>query len=290
MGKIKKKFSKKFLIVFIIVSLATLLYIHSIASLNYRENYIKTAIFMLKQRESVQDANNFNIKTKSCLKTVNYLNENDVNELGNFLYFLNEFNYKYFLCFSTLYYAVKIENYVAYRENELNTNQIKRLIIDENEKKCLLNEYEQLTSQPNHINIDLCLLNDKKQKNFCNYYTHMNKNCKCNYYHLNGTYMLDCGTKLNLKIHEYRVKRRFFFEGAHQEFAELNAGLLGSLLNLNLNLPTYLFYAADHILNHNQKQNDYHNYYRLHYANNTIRLPSDILNYFMIFYPDLWYK
>ena len=236
----------------------------------YRDIYLNN--LKLTQYLTLKNDNN----NQRCLKSEAYFTDNDTKELKNFLDFLNNFQYKYFLCFSTLFYAVKIEKYIVYREKDLTLNAIESLMESERSQKCLL----ETDSNKYSININLCLLNDKNHTNFCNYYTLMNKNCKCSYNYLNGEYELDCETRLKIIIHEYKIiKKKYilFDKENYDDISILNAGLLGYLLKLNLDLPTYLFY-------------NYENSYYLNYANNVFRLPSDVINYFMIFYSNLWYK
>ena len=58
---------------------------------------------------------------------------------------------------STLYYAVKIEDYLVYREHELNTHSKVQLEYEKS-RKCILSN-----SKP-ELEIHLCLLNDYTTK------------------------------------------------------------------------------------------------------------------------------
>jgi hypothetical protein len=276
-GYLKLIQSKKKQIFFIIISIFILYFIHSIISLHYREKYLNSEKLFEKLSEVNKITSNSN-----CQKSKEDLNKKDSFELNSFLEFLDNFKYKYFLCFSTLFYAVKIENYNVYREKELTIQAIENLMEVERTQKCLL---KFPNKKENKLNINICLLNDKKEENFCNYYTMLNKNCKCSYNYFNGEYELDCNTKIKVIINEYKIiKKKYliFTKDNYDEISILNGGLLGYLFNLNLNLPTYLFF--------DEENNDLKNSYYLNYANNVFRLPSDVINYFMIFYSNIWYK
>ena len=265
--------SKKKQIIFLLITLIVLYSIRSIISTHYREKYLNS--------EKLIEKLSLNTSNSNCQRSKTDLNDKDTFELSRFLEFLNDFKYKHFLCFSTLFYAVKIENYNVYREKELTVQAIEDLMEIEKSQKCLFDFHNKKESE---LNIDICLLNDKKEENFCNYYTLLNKNCKCSYNYMNGEYELDCDTKIKVIIHEYKfIKKRYliFNKDNYDEISILNAGLLGYLFNLNLNLPTYLFF--------DDENNDLKNSYYLNYANNVFRLPADVINYFMIFYSNMWY-
>ena len=261
--------------IFLLLGILFLVYfLHSLISAHYRETYLKSERLSKKLASSSSSNSN-------CLKSKTYLKENDTLELNRFLEFLDNFKYKHFLCFSTLFYAVKIENYSVYREKELTVKAINDLMEAERRKKCLLESHKRENEQ---LIINMCILNDKEHENFCNYYTLMNANCKCSYNYLNGEYELDCSTRIRVIIHEYKIiKKKYlvFNKENYDEISILNAGLIGYLFKLNLNLPTYLFY--------DDENNDSKNIFYLNYANNVFRLPSDVINYLMIFYTNLWY-
>ena len=67
------------------------------------------------------------------------------------------------------------------------------------------------------------------------------------------------------------------------DYASLNNGFLTNLFDTQYySIPLYMFYT--------RQSKIIDNYINLNYANSTFRMPSDIVNYFMIFYSKIWFK
>lgn len=158
----------------------------------------------------------------------------------------------------------------------------------------------------------LCLLNENKA-NICDLLADgYNKQAPtgshkltCNYNFWTGEYVLEINDQIKLIVHEYETTlkassqisywrlQNYFSSGANRELitsaedlnddATLKQGLMDYLFTGDyLKMPLHFFYSRE------SQQNGRFVY--TNYMNATVRLPSDVINYFMIFYSNIWYK
>jgi hypothetical protein len=257
----------------LIISFVLACYTYLEISAHYRDILVKSKSYWQEQQgrlgielsEYNNQLNTYSLVKRNCLKAVN-LTESEHEQLDRFLRSLN--NYKYFMCLSTLYYSVKVENYMIYRDRELKNNEMKSLLDLEKQTKCTMPDQQ----------VHLCLLNTNHHE-LCSILRGFDGSIACNYDRLNGHYIVELRNnfKLQFVLHEYK------YDGLNKK-AKLNSGLLGYLLEVDLDLPKFMFYNDVPLLS-----NKTEDHFFLNYANIKFRLPADIVNYFMLVYPDLWY-
>lgn len=285
--------SFKFYLILSMVIFMLITLISVTVTLNYRNNLFKTNHYwtdlaVLKSEKPTIYTN------KICLKkSINI----DTIELIRFMDYLNDqFYFNYFVCFSSLYFMVKVEEYRPYRSSLL-TN--KKLFQNQNEK-CIMGD-----NTNNQTNIHMCHLRQSKFS-ICKFVDRYNKinnaNLNCNYNYLNGEYSIDINENIKLTFHEFRMKFKnihsmikyylntkiygFHSSMDYDEYiddkASLDNGFMTNLFDTQyFSIPLYLFYTQQSRINGN--------YIYVNYANSTFRLPSDIVDYFMIFYSKIWF-
>jgi len=252
----------------------------------------------------------------------------DQSDLADFESFINYINghqaINYFLCFSSLFYTIKFDSYNAYSTvyNGSEFNRLNRFYKEKNKEKCIETEYDcdRLSSvfswdsleNAYVANIHICLLNDQTY-DVCHlltseYNKHSNKQLKCIYNVWNGEYEFRFGNNIKLIIHEYettlKTSARMSFWSLQSwwtyagnvkylhnnmdisninEEASMKRGLMEYLTaHEYFEVPLYFFY------NENNRRNKKFNY--LNYLGAPIRLPSDIIDFLMKFYTQIWYK
>jgi len=178
--------------------------------------------------------------------------------------------FNYFLCFSSLFNAMKAENYTFVKSKIYNASFNESLQKVENKDKFQLCKDESL-------NLHICSL--KRDKEICERFA----SCKKNFW--NGEYEITLSSKITLTLHTYRshLKHQLgFWRHIWLEPNEFNAldtmakremGLLGILYGSRdlFDVPLNSFYN-----NGNRKRQAY---YYLNFLGVTFRLPADITSY-----------
>jgi hypothetical protein len=285
----------KFYIVLSLVLFMLITLISVNVSLSYRNNLFKTNQYWTEL--SALKSQNSNIYfNKTCVQNTSNLN---TFELNRFMDYLNgQYYFNYFVCFSSLYFMVKIEEYKPYRNSFYDK---KRLMFPNSNSKCIMTE-----NMNDQINIHMCYLKESKF-NICGFVNRYNKKyftkINCDYNYFNGEYSIYIDDHVKLTYHEFKMKFKNIFSilqynlntkvyGLHSplqydkyidDYASLNNGLLTNLFDTQYySIPLYMFYT--------RQSKIIDNYINLNYANSTFRMPSDIVNYFMIFYSKIWFK
>jgi len=165
---------------------------------------------------------------------------------------------------------------------------------------------------------------NENNRNLCNLFTKENnkrragvvgedrRGLKCSWDLWNGEYMFQFGEHIRVVVHEYETAmkksaqlsywnlqawwlpadaRSFTADSAKNDAFELNlgekasikVGFMGYLTSGRdyFQMPLYLFY--------NQENRASHRFNYLNYLGAPIRLPSAIIDYFTLFYSNLWY-
>ena len=160
--------------------------------------------------------------------------------------------------------------------------------------------------------VHICLLNQKKA-NICNllardFNSQSPKNIHkltCLYDFWSGEYQLNINQQIKIVIHEYQTslkksaqlsywRLQNYLTPSNFNSGELNneedindevslkQGLIGYFISGEyFKEPLHMFYSKE---SHKQQRFVYTNY-----MNAAVRLPSDVVNYFMIFYKKTWY-
>ena len=153
--------------------------------------------------------------------------------------------------------------------------------------------------------IHLCLLNDNKS-NICSLLTSdfnkqlpksSAKRLQCRYNVWNGEYEFQFGHNIKLVIHEFestlKTSAQLSFwrlqTGAHSskesnlnDEAKLNLGLMDYFVSHDyFSVPLFYFYS--------QESRQKLNFEFINYMGSAIRLPSEPIDYFMKFYPNIWF-
>jgi hypothetical protein len=286
--------SLKFYIVLSLVLFMLITLISINLSLTYRNNLFKTNQYWTELSTLKYQKPNL-YSNKICLKNKNSLN---TFELNRFMDYLNgQYYFNYFVCFSSLYFMVKVEEYKPYRNAFF---EKKRYTFSNSNNKCLMSE-----NMNDLMNIHMCYLKESKL-NICGFVNRYNKmhltKLNCDYNYFNGEYSIHIDDQVKLTYHEFKMKFKNIYSmlqynlnkkvyGLYSpmqydkyidDYASLNNGFLTNLFDTQYySLPLYLFYT--------RQSKIIDNYIIVNYANSTFRLPSDIVNYFMIFYPKIWF-
>ena len=284
----------KFYIVFSLVLFMLITLISVNISLRYRNNLFKTNQYWTEL--SALKSQNSNIySNKICVKNTTSLN---TFELNRFIDYLNgQYYFNYFVCFSSLYFIVKVEEYKPYRNSFFDK---KRLTNFDSNSKCIMSE-----NMNDQTNIHMCYLKESKLS-ICGFVNRYNKiystKLNCDYNYFNGEYSIHIDGNVKLTYHEFRMKFKSISSMIHynlntkvyglhsplqydkyiDDYASLNNGFLTNLFDTQYySIPLYMFYT--------RQSKIIDNYVNVNYANSTFRLPSDIVNYFMIFYSKIWF-
>lgn len=291
-----------------------------------RDDFYWKTLRMYKQK--IQTLHPPGTRNEYCLTSGN-LHETELNQLNSlFEYFNHDKTINYFMCFSSLYFTAKSEEYnvykVAMNGSHYETEAMKHK--NQNKKKCIETEFDctnmDSKSTSNNLmifesKIHLCVLNEDSSSICLILTSNFNKNLpananklNCNYNMWNGEYTLTFDdSRIKLIIHEYEPtfkleksiqlsfwklqswwtystnrlrnteKSRETLKGEvtlRQGFVELFFG------HENFNMPSFFFYEKTN------KNSRIFNY--ISYLNTPIRLPADVINYFMIFYENIWYN
>lgn len=268
--------------------------------LNYKNNLIKTDPFWnnLQLREA---------ETK-CKQSSSY-NQTNLDELKLFMDSLNKNkDLNYFLCFSSLYYTAKVEKYDVFRASlDQSSFDVRNSFYNfKNKDKCVLEEtlfhYDDENDSKSYtsFNLHLCFLNNDLTEDLCDSLSNsIASGMECDYSYVSGEYTVRINEDVKLSFHEYELGFKsalfyydyFFSNSGNSSFnydqyiddkASLNMGLVGKLFgNEYFNIPKYFFYNRDSI--------DRREFHFLNYLNAAFRLPSEVVNYFMLFYPKIWF-
>ena len=312
----------------LLCGLASIYYVISIRVLqNYRIDLFKPSLYW----KELQGFNNILPQTfdksQNCITTKN-VNEKSLEQLRIIMEFFNSHkSFNYFLCFSSLYFTTKLENYDVFRArlNESKFNQLNDFYKIKNRNKCIETEFscrrnngfesalETRVNVLHNSKIHICMLKEN-HKNTCDFIVESfkatnqnNINLNCVYNIWNGEYELRVSAHLKLIIHEYeatsmtstrlsywKLQPWWWFpirsnetslnseEKADDDNAKLKMGLIEYLFGVDFfEVPLYFFY--------NQESRNEQNYYYVNYLGLPFRLPSEIVNYFMLFYSKTWY-
>lgn len=270
--------------------------------LNYKNNLIKSDAFWLSLAN----------RTTNCRNASQY-NQARLEELKLFVDFLNQQkDLNYFMCFSSLYYAAKVQRYDVFRADlEHSSFSIKnRFYKIKSGDKCVLEEahlhYDDDDDDPRFsflFNLHLCFLgNELDSDNLCSLVEkYPGKRVTCYYDYISGEYSIDLNKDVKLMFHEYQVGLKTWSylyniifkaksnesleeDGYLDEKARLNMGLIGMLFgNDYFNMPRYFFY--NRMIGGGEKRE----FLFLNYLTSAFRMPSEIVNYFMVFYSKIWY-
>jgi hypothetical protein len=283
----------------------------------YRQSLLKSNEFWQHLNKVKKMETKSNVTANYCSKSSD-LNVNNLLQFGKFIQFLNEQkSFNYFLCYSSLYFTAKVENYDVYRmkADDQSFNLVSSFYNLKNKNKCVLREemadnFEALNSNPNSdkktINLHLCNLKQKNvhlcelAKQFSDLNKSGNEEIKCEYNYLNGEYKIRLNSEISLTFHEFklRYKNAYYFwttlvnaidekaihlhEQVLDDEAKAQIGFIDLLFtSSSFDLPVYFFY--------NHKNQIKKNFFYLNYLNASIRLPAEVVNYFMVYYPKIWY-
>lgn len=284
------------------IAIIFLLFINYYLFLNYVVlNLHNDVLLRNDQWLSIQKHNRKNCTTKSAF------NQSTLNKFKDIIeYFNKKHDLNYFMCFSSLYFTVKVEGYDVFNSKIENILDNKNSIYNRrSEHKCVHQEFSLNISQTSirKTRIHLCYLGTfLKEKYFCDvvqkFESFYKIGANCEYNQMTGEYMIMIGKEIQLIFHEYNIGFKslkflsdsffskekktdndveFFEENAH-----LNQGLLGKIFpNQYFTLPRHFFYSKFYT---SDVKSNYVNYLGV-----PIRLPSEIINYFMLFYSSIWY-
>lgn len=221
-------------------------------------------------------------------------------------YFNNKHDFNYFMCFSSLYYSIKIANYEFFSDfidqksfSYQNSSNYKR-----NQQKCVHQEfysiYQKLTIK---TRLQLCYLKTvMKEKSLCGFIEKFEslykRNVACEFNRMTGESVVNVNQEIEIIFYEYNIDLdpfRFLKDSFNskqnqtdiqlelfQENAKLNQGWMGKIfINHFFSLPRHFFYSKFYT---SKVKSNF-----LNYLGAPIRLPSDIINFFMIFYSSIWY-
>ena len=224
---------------------------------------------------------------KSACDSSNRLNPKSLLDLNNFLRYMDKNrHFSYFLCFSSLYYAVKIEQCDIFRavlnSSEFNFNKKPR-------QSCILGS-ELNGNYDAPAVLHLCFIKFD-EANICAWLSKFSTTLKCEFNLINGEYLVKLNAGFHFRLHHYNFRFKSDMpENAKNSSVEfmlddtlaLDLGLYGHLLGSDyLDLPGRFFYSREN------RQKSY--FYFLNYLNATFRLPAEIIDYFMWFYPNVWF-
>jgi hypothetical protein len=239
--------------------------------------------------------------TESPVNSTEFLNGPVVQEFTEFINFLN-FNKKfdYFLCFSTLFYASKLERYETLTIKDLDK-------IEKYEDECVLWEHAKEDKVNSVAHIHLCSLRNEQSRSipslvseFKNYYDeNMPKDSESvlMYNRFSGEFQLVFAENLKISFHEYVQKYKLVSDKLYdsksildhlhapecldknKDFAvdekvRLSSGLMTQLFGYDssFSIPLSFF-----------KKNDF-TYVK--YLNTLFKLPSQLDEYLNYFYPE----
>ena len=294
-------------LIFLLILLGILSYFMLSASFmqSYKQDLFKTNDFWQRMQIRKLELRNKNCKKSSRIQTSNLL------DLTQFMrFFNNQTQINYFLCFSSLYFTVKIEKYDVYRvkANETQFDLIENFYRYRSNNRCIEANDHSMLNYLLYLNFDLmssietkihlCIIKNKNV-NICDMVKEFSRNIDCTYNYWNGEHVIRLNPNIKLVIHEYEVKAKekfysWYFDDVENEKkldihagetnpkASLNAGFSGRVFNTDyFDLPIHFFYT---------KRNRIDKYFNfINYLNASFKLPSEIINYFMIFYSKIWY-
>lgn len=291
-------------------SLSYWTFIISLIFVNY---YLFSSFIFFKDRNDFLHKNDYWLNMqkqnrKECA-TKYSLNQTSLNLLEEMMHFLNhKSDFNYFMCFSSLYYAVKVENYDVFNSDiSQNIFYAKNYFyLQKSEQKCVKTEFGLSEKGTNKTELHLCYLNTfLKEKSLCDVVNILemkhNRVKFCDYNRLTGEYKVIINDEIEIIFHEYHLDLNSynffnffnFFESDRNatdlevefldENAKLNQGWLGKIFfNQYFSLPRHFFYSK---LNTSRVRSNFVNYLGV-----PIRLPSEVINYFMIFFSEIWYS
>ncbi|RNA35475.1 hypothetical protein BpHYR1_013033 [Brachionus plicatilis] len=204
---------------------------------------------------------------KSCLKksAFNQSTLDTLNEIINFFNKKQDFNY--FMCFSSLYYAVKVESYDVFSSQiDQNSFDYKNYFYsNKNGQKCVSKEFCVSEKSPKKTRLHLCYLNTfLKEKFLCDVVKNFDKmysrDTACDYNHMTGEYIVMFSEEIEIIFHEYHLELdslKFLTDSFYskrnktgldvelfEENAKLNQGWLGKFFaNQYFSLPRHFFYS-----------------------------------------------
>lgn len=268
--------------------------------INFRNSYFKTNGYWKDIENSTE--------SKNCQQSSSF-NKSTLMQLNSFISYLNQKeDFNYFMCFSSLYYTVKVQGYDIFKSHlQQESFQNKNLFYNlKNKNKCVQKEYMDNSgfSQKPISKIHLCYLNSYLREDslcavakvFESEYQ-VDLNCKYNYF--TGEYSISLNNEIQILFHEYELDFKLFsyfydsvlasnetFEKNNKKYfensAQLNSGLLSWVFEVQyFDIPRNFFYSNFETSKHDANF--------LNYLDTPFRLPSEIVNYFMIFYSKIWY-
>ena len=221
-------------------------------------------------------------------------------------YFNKKRDFNYFMCFSSLYYSIKIANYEVFSDivdqNSFSYKNSRNFV--RNQQKCVHQEFCSIYQKSTiKTRLQLCYLKTfLKEKSLCDvvkkFESLFKRTVACEFNFLTGESVVKVNQEVELIFYEYDIgldPLRFLAGSFYskqdqtdiqvelfQENAKLNQGWLGKIcMNQFFNLPRHFFYSKFYT---SKVKSNF-----LNYLGAPIRLPSDIINYFMIFYSSIWY-
>lgn len=233
----------------------------------------------------------------NCTKASSF-NSSSLAELKHFIEFINvNTNFHYFLCFSSLYFAVKVEKYDVFRSvlNSNGFNVSNEFYYHKNRDYCVMEE--KYGSSSHDVNLHLCNVKQNQVK-LCSWFKEFSSSLNCTQNGFNGEYVVDLNKNIKLTFHEFKLrfkknddvwelfKNKKYVSKTPNEFLEENARMeMGAYDVLSggglFNVPIYFYY--------NHENRIKRNFNFLNYLNTPIRLPSEVVDYLMMFYPNTWY-
>jgi hypothetical protein len=216
-------FSCKFVILALISIILYLSWtVHNLK--DYKQNLLRDELFWNKTKANYQSQ----LNCSASFKLAELRAFNLTSDLQLFVDYLNNHEsatFDYFLCFSSLYYAVKIENYDTFRANLSNREQFERksnFYNLKNIKKCYL-ESEKINFIENtkrYVDVHLCYLSRNRSQSsdvcrlvdkFNSIYAPTNSKqrqiAKCSYNFVNGEYSVKLKKYIKIVFHEYSSRK-----------------------------------------------------------------------------------
>ena len=225
----------------------------------------------------------------NCVKNVD---EKSQSQLELIIEMFNSQKLNYFLCFSSLFLTVKLENNGVFQSqyNNSNFNELNNYYKAKNRQDCSRHDTTEALSPLAHV----CLLREENFTNICgllatseSVWSSGHSQVACSYNVWNGEYVIEIDSLIRLVVHEYESAApdsSFMEENNLNDKARLRLGLMQYLFGAQFHaMPLYFFYAPS------QQQPQQTKFFYLNYLGAPFRLPSETVNYFMIFYSDLWY-
>lgn len=278
-------------------------------------------------QEELFNKNVLNITSKAKSKAKDCINARAIDSKSRktmeqvFSYFNSQRKINYHLCFSSLFFTVKSNQYETFRSSDgvgfHEQNEQSRLV---NSEKCIESDAECEVVDVKFwklfknckFKIHLCLLNEHNF-NVCEllvdrYNTQAATNTHkltCNYNAWTGEYILDINKQIKIVLHEYVTTLKTssqlsywnlqnYFTGASIRNGDLNSGEdLNDKAALKQGFMGY-FFASEYLkvplhFFYSQESRQKSRFLYTNYMDAAVRLPSDVINYFMIFYSDSWY-